>query len=115
MRRLIPILAAVAVLAGCGGVGGGGGGSDPPSNASSVVPSDALGFVAIDTDLSSDQLKSASAIVDKFPGKDKAIQALARELKQSGLDLDALQSSVGSELDVAALAVGGKTDAVGFA
>lgn len=101
------------LAAGCGGGGGGGGSSS--GSAAGIVPNDAVAFITVDTDLGSDQLKNAQAILNKFPIKQKLLAQIRSSLTSQGVDPQALTSSLGSELDVAVLSVGGKTNAVGFA
>src|SRR5437763_5889856 len=112
MRVWFAATAAVALIAaGCGGAGGGGGGS---SDAASLVPADALAYVTVDTDLSSSQLASANGILEKFPIRAKLLRQIRSSLAQSGTNVRALESSVGPEVDIAALTVNGETNAVGF-
>lgn len=110
-------LASIAVLAllaaGCGGSGGGGGGASSET-AAELVPADAVAFVTVDTDLGSDQIKSAEAVLDKFPIKRKLLAEIRSGASGQGVDVNALSSSIGPELDVAVLSVNGKTSAVGF-
>jgi len=113
MRVRLSLLAALVVaLSACGGGGGTGGGGS--SDAAALVPAGALAYVGVDTDLGSAQLKSASAILDKFPVKARLLRSIRSELSRSGADIDALKASIGPELDVAVLDVNGKQSAVGF-
>ena len=50
-----------------------------------IVPADALAFVAVDTDFSSSQLKSAQAILDKFPIKAQAAADDPRVARRRGV------------------------------
>lgn len=104
--RLALVLALAALGAGCGG------GGKTAGEAASLVPADALAYVTIDTDLGSDQLKSASSILDKFPIKAKLLRQIRSSLAKDGADLDAIKSSLGPEVDVAVLNVNGRTEAV---
>jgi len=111
MRRalsLLVVLIATAFAAGCGGGGGGGG------SAAGLVPPDALAFVTVNTDLGSGQDAAAEAVLNKFPIKVKLLDAIRKGVASSGLDLNALESSVGPEVDVAVLQVSGKPAPVGF-
>ena len=111
MRVRLAGVAVLAVLAaGCGG-----GGSGSSSDADSIVPTSALAFATIDTDTSSAQVSSALKILHKFPIEPRAEQQLRASIKQSGVDFDALTSSAGSELDIAAINVNGQPQAVGLA
>jgi hypothetical protein len=112
MRVRLAGVAVLAVLAaGCGG----GGGSSSTSGADSVVPRDALAFVAIDTDTSSGQVSSALKILKKFPIEPRAEQQLRSSITQGGVNFDTITKSAGPEVDVAVLTVNGKPTPVGFA
>lgn len=112
MRRGL-LLALLLVLAGCGG-GGGGGSSSSSDTASGLVPRNAVAYVTIDTDFSSAQVKSATAIVNKFPIKDRALAELKKSIRESGVDADALKRSVGPVVDIAVLNVNGDYGYVGY-
>jgi hypothetical protein len=110
MRARLAALALLAILAaGCGSAGG-----SSTSDGAGLVPPDALAYLTVDTDLGSSQLKSADSILDKFPIKAKVLQQIRSALKKQGVDLDALKSSIGPQLDVAILKVNGQTGAVGL-
>jgi hypothetical protein len=109
--RLAGIALVAALAAGCGG----GGGGSSSSSADSIAPADALAFVTIDTDRSSGQVSSALKILDKFPIKTRAEQQLRASIRQSGVDLDALTSSAGSEVDIVVIKVNGEPQTVGLA
>src|SRR5579885_1551933 len=99
MRVHLATIGLIAVLAaGCGSASSGGGGSK--GDAAGIVPANALAFVSINTDLGSSQLTSAQAIIDKFPIKSKALASIRSAVAKSGIDLAALASSVGPELDI---------------
>lgn len=110
MRARLAALALLAILAaGCGSAGG-----SSTSDGAGLVPADALAYVTVNTDLSSGQLASAQSVLDKFPIKEKLLAQIRSSLRKRGVDLGALESSVGPELDIAVLKVDGKTSAVGF-
>jgi hypothetical protein len=109
MRRTL-LLLPLLLLAACGG-----GGGAPADDAASLVPPTALAFVTVDTDFSSSQLKSVQSVLDKFPIKPRVVAQLKSSLRRAGVNPDALKSSVGSQVDLAVLNVGGETNAVGFA
>jgi hypothetical protein len=113
--RAIAIVATTLALAGCGGGGSGDGGGSATGgeSAASLVPATARAFVAIDTDFDSDQVKTADNVLKKFPGRNRALAAIRKSIRQSGIDPEALQRSAGPELDVAFLGAGGDL-AVGF-
>ncbi len=103
-------LVLLAVLA--GGCGGGGGTAD---SAAGIVPEGALAYVTVNTDFGSGQLKSAESIIRKFPLGPHVLQAIRTGIQSNGgPNARALQRSVGPEVDVAILDVGGKLDAVGY-
>src|SRR5215210_3782060 len=104
-RPVILFLALLAfVLAGCGGGAksdsSGGGGSTPAG--AKLVRAGVLAFVAIDSDLSSDQWQQLDTLSHKFPGRDKAIAQLKRSLTQQGVDYDRdVKPALGPEVDIA--------------
>ena len=104
MRRavlLLPLLA--ALVAGCGGATTTGAGTTP--DGASIVPATAPVFVSVDTDLSSDQIKQADALLKKFPGRDQLLAALNKSLADKGLDVDQVKKALGPELDIVVLDV----------
>jgi hypothetical protein len=106
------VFAVLALLvAGCGGSGGGG---STASDAASLVPADALGYVTANTDFSGGPLKSAEGILNKFPFKPQVLNQIKTGLLKQGIDADALASSIGPQTDIAILNVDGVTSAVGF-
>lgn len=111
---LAALLAAVAAIAtACAGSSGGG--SSSSGGAAAIVPGDAIAFITVDTDTSSSQLKSAQAVLDKFPFHTKAMASIQKSLASSGnANTRQLIASVGPELDVAILKVNGQTTPVGF-
>ncbi|HZQ17016.1 MAG TPA: hypothetical protein VFA82_09610 [Gaiellaceae bacterium] len=114
---LLPLLALVLfAAAGCAGSGGGsGGGGGSSADAASLVPADALAYATIDTDLGSDELKSAQQVLGKFPIESTALARVMSAAAKQGVDLRKLSSSVGPVLDVALLKTGAGAGAVGFA
>ncbi|HZU21106.1 MAG TPA: hypothetical protein VE982_07780 [Gaiellaceae bacterium] len=108
--RLALILALGVLAAGCGG----GGGDAPAAEAASLAPADALAYLTIDTSSGSAQLQSASSVLDKFPFKGTLLRSIRSSLAKNGVNVAALRSSIGPELDVAVLNVDGNTSAVGF-
>src|SRR5215210_2874216 len=94
-RPVILFLALLAfVLAGCGG------GSTPAG--AKLVRAGVLAFVAIDSDLSSDQWQQLDTLSHKFPGRDKAIAQLKRSLTQQGVDYERdVKPALGPEVDIA--------------
>ena len=93
---LVVVACASLVAAGCGGTSGAG------TGASSIVPADAVAFIALDTDLGSDQWKTLDALASKFPDKTKAVRAFKEGMRQdAGVDWERdVKPALGKELDV---------------
>jgi hypothetical protein len=96
----LALFAAIALLSvGCGGAATSG--SSTPAGASLVRP-DALVFLSVDTDLSSDQWKQVDALSKKFPGRNHALEQIQQELRKNQLDYNRdIDLALGSEVDVA--------------
>src|SRR6266540_138673 len=75
----------LAFVAGCGG------GVTVPS-ASSVAPKDAAAYLSVDANLGSPQWKQALALVQRFPGSQKALKALDQ--------LRAVRAAFGDHVDL---------------
>ena len=107
--KLRPIAIAVLgalVLAGCGGSEGGGAAAGD-EGAATVLPASAAGYVSINADLGSDQWEQGKKLAEKFPGKDKAIDALLKELGEEGLDWERdIDPALGPEVAVVVLMQG---------
>jgi len=108
MRSLISAaaVAAATVLtaAGCGGAGGAPG-SGGLGGGASVVPSNAVAFVSLDTDVSSGQWQAVDQLLQKLPAHDQLLSQLQQSFEQkTGLSWnDDVKPALGSELDVAVL------------
>jgi len=92
------LLTTVSLLlaAGCGGSSGAG-----ASSGASLVRSDALAFVSLDSDLGSSQWKQVNDLSHKFPGRDLAIAQLKQSLSKNGIDHDKdVKPALGSEVDI---------------
>ena len=95
--------AIVALAAGCGsgsniaskGIGG----------AAALVPSDAIAFVALDSDLSSGQWGAVDGLLQKFPAHDQLLASLRVSFEQHAKLswTDDVKPALGSELDLVAL------------
>lgn len=110
MRWRVAAIAALAVLAaGCGS-----GGGSSASDAADLVPPTALGYITVDTNVSSGELSSAKSIVDTFPFGSMVLRELRTQIAQGGISTSGLESSIGPELDIAILRVDGRVGAVGF-
>src|SRR5439155_11690015 len=93
------LLTTVSLLlaAGCGGSSGAG-----ASSGASLVRSDALAFVSLDSDLGSSQWKQVNDLSHKFPGRDLALAQLKQSLSKNGIDYDKdVKPALGSEVDIA--------------
>jgi hypothetical protein len=81
--------------------------ADPEGSAASLVPSDATAFVAVGTDLSSQQWQHVDALTKNFPARTKLVEKLL-----GGLDWQKdVAPALGPEVDVALL---GKKEYVAF-
>jgi hypothetical protein len=88
-------------VAACGGGGGGGGGRSSTSGAG-VTPAGTPAYVAINSDLGSDQWKKLKSLVNKFPDHAQAIGLLEASLSNQGIDYDKdVKPALGKEVDVA--------------
>jgi hypothetical protein len=97
------------MVAGCGSSGGPAvaHAADPNGGAATLVPSDATAFVAVGTDLSSQQWQRVDALTKNFPARTKLMAKLLH-----GLDWQKdVAPALGPEVDVAVL---GKKDYVAF-
>jgi hypothetical protein len=109
----IAVLAAFSlVLAACGsGSSSSSSGGSPPAGAS-LVRSNLLGFVSIDSDLGSDQWQQFDKLWQKFPSHDSWLQQLKQELAKQNLDYESdVKPALGPEFDVG-IAPTGSSDAV---
>jgi hypothetical protein len=103
------LLSLAFILAGCGASNSASvaRAADPEGNAASLVPSDATAFVAVGTDLSSQQWQRVDALTKNFPAR---AEVMAEML--GGLDWQKdVAPALGPEVDVAAL---GKKEYVAF-
>jgi hypothetical protein len=97
------------VVASCGGSNSASvAGADPDGGAASLVPKDATAFVAVGTDLSSQQWQHVDALTKNFPARAKLMAEVLH-----GLDFQKdVAPALGPEVDVTVL---GKKDYVAFA
>jgi hypothetical protein len=108
-RSLTLVLLALLALcaAACGGGGGAetGGGSTPAG--ASVVRAGAVAFVALDSDLGSDQWQQVDELSHKFPGRDKALAQIKQALAKEGVDYERdIKPALGPELDLVVVSKG---------
>jgi hypothetical protein len=110
----LALFASLALLAaGCGGKQQAAG----SSSAAPLVRADVLAFGGIDTDFGSSQWKQLDALSKKFPGRDKAIESIKKDIAGEGVDFDKdIKPALGPELDyaVAAGSTVNDTTAVGL-
>jgi hypothetical protein len=98
LLRIGALAACAFVLAGCGA-------QDDASRAAGaeIVPADAPVFVAIDSDLSSDQWRQVDELLEKFPASDQLIAELRSSIAEDsgGLDYeDDVKPALGDEVDL---------------
>src|SRR5712691_5318143 len=109
MRARTTLVTALAIAtvgltaAGCGGMGSAG--SSGLGGAASVAPSDAVGFVALDTNVSSSQWQTVDGLLKKFPSQGDLMTKLQQSFEQhTKLNWTTdVQPALGSELDLIAL------------
>jgi len=97
------VLAALALLgAGCGGSSKSKQSASGGPSGAEVIPASAPAFLAVDTDLSSDQVKQADTLSKKFPGRAKALAQIQQQLTKDGIDFQTdVKPALGPEIDVA--------------
>jgi hypothetical protein len=109
MSRLAAALAAIALLAGCGG-GGKKSGSLPEG--ASLAPESAVAFVSLNSDFSSSQWRQVQGLAARFPGTPRLVAELEKQLK--GLDFDKdVKPALGPEVDIVVLGPAGN-DVIGL-
>ena len=83
-------------------LGSGCGGSETAgSGAAAIVPAGVPAFVAVDADPDSSQWKTVNELASRFPDKQKAVDAIKKDMRNEGLDWDRdVKPALGSELDV---------------
>lgn len=111
---LIPLGAVALLAAGCGGSTSTG--ASLPDGAT-LVRSDVLAFVSIDSDLGSSQWRKVDDLSKKFPGRDTALGAIEQMLSKQHLDWKGdVDPALGPEVDIvaAAGATPGQTSVVGL-
>jgi hypothetical protein len=86
-RLVLPLLAALAVLlAGCGGSEKTA--ASGTADVAAIVPADVPLLLAFETDPESEQWRQAEQLLDRFPGKDRLVAELSRELSEEGLSIE---------------------------
>jgi Protein of unknown function (DUF3352) len=80
-----------------------------------MVPADVPLFVSIDTNLDSEQWQAAQALLDKFPGKERLLNELRKELAEDDVDFERdVRPVLGPELGVAWLDIDDEDTFVGL-
>jgi hypothetical protein len=103
---ILAALAAAAVLiaSACGTAGAVGTAATTLGGGASLAPSDAVAFVAVDSNLSSGQWDAVNGLLGKFPSGDKLLASLRQQFAQkTKLSIDDLQAALGDELDLVVL------------
>ena len=99
------LLCAVGLLV----VGCGGGPAASSESGASLVRSDALAYVSVDTDLGSGQWKRLDELSHRFPARELALSKLGQALEKHGVDYEGdLEPALGPEVDVAVVSAGTK-------
>ena len=95
--RIVVLIALVLAAAGCGA-------EDRPAAAggAEIVPASVPVYVAIDSDLSSEQWQQVDELLRKFPAYSDALQSLRSELKtETGLEYERdVKPALGDEIDL---------------
>jgi hypothetical protein len=86
--RIVSACALVLVLAGCGGSDSASVSGIGTESAATVAPASAAGYLAIDTDLESEQWQQAQALVDRFPGRERVYDWIEQELGEEDVDFE---------------------------
>jgi hypothetical protein len=94
MRRALAVTLFALGLAGCGG------GSEAADSAALLAPADAPLYVAIDTDLDSEQWQQLEQLLAKFPGRDRLVAEIRGSLSREGIDPGELRTAAGPLLEL---------------
>jgi hypothetical protein len=117
MRRLLALLAVLALVLAAAGCGGGDDeGAAGGDSAATIAPANAAAYLSINTDLESDEWDELNRLLDRFPGKDELIAFLRDSLREQGIELAELQAAFGPTVELVALGFeDAETDLVGLA
>lgn len=103
MRKLAALLLAglAVAVAGCGGrTSPGSAGGAALGSAAAIAPADAPAFVAVDTNLGSDQWQVVDNLLGRFPARSKLLDSIRKELGQQNVDYERdLKPALGDEID----------------
>jgi hypothetical protein len=103
---LAAFVLAVALALLAPGCGGGGGGADNASavgadSAAGIAPASAAAYVSVNTDVESDQWENLTALLERFPGRDRLVAFLRQQLEEeAGLTWDDLRAAAGGSVEV---------------
>jgi Protein of unknown function (DUF3352) len=101
-RRARGLLAAVLCLLALAAVGCGGDGGSTTLSGAEIVPADVPLYVSFDTDLESEQWQAAQDLLDRFPGKERLLNEIERELASEDVDFERdVRPVLGPEVGVA--------------
>jgi Protein of unknown function (DUF3352) len=102
-KPALGLLCAVGLLV----VSCGGGPAASSESGASLVRSDALAYVSVDTDLGSGQWKQVDELSQKFPGRELALSKLEKALGKHGVGFENdVEPALGPEVDVAVVSAG---------
>jgi hypothetical protein len=102
------------VLVACGGNTASSTDGGTPDTAT-FAPASAAFFVSIESDPDGEQWQKASALLDKFPARDKIVAEIEKSLRQEGVDFERdVKPALGPEVGIAGLALSESPAAVFF-
>jgi Protein of unknown function (DUF3352) len=112
-RLLASLLCGLVLLApACGGEGDGGG---TTLSGAEMVPANVPLYLAIDTDLDSEQWQRAQDLLDKFPGKEQLLARFRRDLAAEDIDFERdVRPVLGPEIGVVWLDIDDENAFVGL-
>jgi hypothetical protein len=103
-RRAGGLLAAFFCLVTLAAAGCGGDGGSTTLSGAEIVSADVPLFVSFDTDLESEQWRAAQDLLDRFPGRDRLLNEIKRELAADDIEFERdLRPVLGPEVSVALL------------
>jgi Protein of unknown function (DUF3352) len=107
VRRLLPLIALAALLAGCGSASKTSSSAGSIPAGASLVRVGVIAFASVDSDTGSSQWKQLDELAQKFPGRENLVAQLEQKISAHGVDYDTdVKPALGPELDVAAVSAG---------
>lgn len=95
LARIALLASLVLALPGCGGQEGAAAGG------AEIIPADASAFIAIDSDLGSDQWQAFDELLRSFPARSQVLEFMRSTLRDDGLDYERdVKPALGEELDI---------------